>query len=80
MLDNALDTLKQNLLSGDKVPKDRWPKKYIQTYRVNNLWKLDLLKGARLVYTVLNKEGRWMVIVLECFLSHKDYAKRFGYA
>ena len=36
-------------------------------------------KGARLVYTLLSENGLWVVVVLEMFLTHKEYEKRFGY-
>ena len=37
-------------------------------------------KGSRLVYTLLSENGLWVVVVLEVFLAHKEYEKRFGYS
>src|SRR5713226_1857635 len=53
MVDSALDALKANMTVGVKIPKPQWPRFYTRTYRINNLWKMDLLKGARLTYTIL---------------------------
>jgi len=36
-------------------------------------------KVARLVYTLLSENGRWVVVALEMFLTHEEYEKRFGY-
>jgi len=36
-------------------------------------------RGTRLVYTLLSENGLWAVVVLEMFLTHKEYEKRFGY-
>ncbi len=79
MLDSALDNLKSNLTVGAKIQKPLWPDYYTTRFGVNNLWKLDLSREARLVYTVLNERGHWVVVVLEAFLTHKEYEKRFGY-
>ncbi len=78
-MDSVLDALKSNLTVGTKIQKPLWPTYYVRKYGVNNLWKLDLSREARLVYTVLSERGRWVVVVLEAFLSHKEYEKRFGY-
>ncbi len=68
-----MDSLKANMTAGVKIPKPQWPRFYIRRYRINNLWKMDLLKGARLTYTILSEQGRWIVIVSEAFLTHKEY-------
>ncbi len=80
LLDSALDPLKSNAAAGVKVQKTLWPTYYVRKYGVNNLWKLDLSREARLVYTILNEKGQWVVVILEAFLTHKEYEKRFGYA
>jgi len=46
---------------------------------ISNLWKFNMSRGARLVYTLLSESGLWVVVVLEMFLTHKEYEKRFGY-
>ncbi len=47
---------------------------------VKNLWKMNLSKQARLIYTIFSDSGGYSVLVLEVFLSHKSYNKRFGYS
>jgi len=79
MVDSALDRLKQNMIAGDKIQRPQWPPHYVRHYRVSNIWKLNMSKSARLVYTLLSEQGRWVVVVLEMFLTHKEYEKRFGY-
>jgi len=79
MIDSALDKLKQNMMAGDKIQRPQWPPYYVRRYRISNLWKFSMSRGARLVYTLLSENGRRVVVVLEMFLTHKEYEKRFGY-
>jgi len=46
---------------------------------VTNLWKLNFSREGRLVYMVLSDKRGFVVIVLEAFLTHEDYERRFGY-
>ena len=48
----AVKNLKENAFYGIHVPKRLIPKEYIQKWNINNLWKYDLPKGWRLMYTV----------------------------
>ena len=79
MVDSSLDKLKLNMMAGDKIQRPQWPPYYVRKYSISNLWKFNMSKGARLVYTLLSENGRWVVVVLEMFLTHKEYEKRFGY-
>ena len=80
LLDAGLDKLKQNIESGEKIQKKQWPPLYIRRDGIQNLWKLNLSKVARLVYTIVSHGNGYSVLVLEAFLSHKEYDKRFGYS
>jgi len=79
IVDSALDKLKRNRMVGEKIQRPHWPPSYVKRYGINNLWKYNLSKAARLIYTILSENGRWIAIVLEMFLTHKEYEKRFGY-
>lgn len=79
MVDSALDKLKQNMMVGEKIQHPQWPPYYVKRYGVSSLWKYNMSRSARLVYTLLSVNGRWTVLVLEMFLTHKEYEKRFGY-
>lgn len=80
MVDSGLDKLKQNMMVGEKLQRSHWPPYYVRRYRITNLWKYNLSSSARLIYTVLSENGRWVVVVLEMFLTHKEYERRFGYS
>ena len=45
---------------------------------MDNLWKYDLPKGWRLLYSVRGNEIIVISIILE-WLSHKEYERRLGY-
>ncbi|MGB9125489.1 MAG: hypothetical protein WA833_01935 [Nitrosotalea sp.] len=74
----ALEILKKDYARGDKIPKDRWPKKYIREYQIHTLFRYKLRSGWRLVYTVSGTKYEKACIILEAF-DHKQYEKRFGY-
>ena len=75
----AIHDLRQNAFSGIQVPKRLIPKVYIQKYGINNLWKYDLPKGWRLLYTVTaDNEVELISAILEWF-DHKNYEKRLKY-
>ena len=75
----AIHDLRQNAFSGIQVPKRLIPKEYIQKYGINNLWKYDLPKGWRLLYTITaDNEVELISAILEWF-DHKNYEKRLKY-
>ena len=75
----AIKDLKENAFAGIQVPKRLIPKEYIQKYGVNNLWKYDLPRGWRLLYTITaDNEVELISAILEWF-NHKEYERRFKY-
>ena len=77
-ISGALDELKKNPFCGTEIPKQLIPKRYFRLYGVNNLWKYDLQKGWRVIYTNVADEVKILSVVLEWF-DHSEYEKRFGY-
>ncbi|MBI2564383.1 hypothetical protein HYV79_00130 [Candidatus Woesearchaeota archaeon] len=75
----AIQDLKQNAFSGIQVPKRLFPKEYVQKYGITNLWKYDLPRGWRLLYTITaDNEVDLISAILEWF-NHKDYERKFRY-
>ena len=75
----AIHDLRQNAFSGIQVPKRLIPKEYVQKYGINNLWKYDLPKGWRLLYTITaDNEVELISAILEWF-DHKNYEKTMKY-
>ncbi|MFP4402181.1 MAG: hypothetical protein ACLFPL_03020 [Candidatus Nanoarchaeia archaeon] len=77
-INRAIDDLAENAFCGLQIPKKQIPDIYFKKYEVDNLWKYDLPKAWRLIYSVSNGEICIVSIVLE-WMSHKDYEKRFKY-
>ncbi|MBS3099494.1 hypothetical protein J4462_04740 [Candidatus Pacearchaeota archaeon] len=77
-INRALDDLEENAFCGIRIQKRLIPKVYIEKYGIDNLWKYDLPKGWRLIYSVANGEVCVLSIILE-WMDHKDYERRFGY-
>ena len=75
----AIKDLKESAFAGIQVPKRLIPKEYIQKYGINNLWKYDLPRGWRLLYTITaDNEVELISAILEWF-NHKEYERRFNY-
>lgn len=77
-LNRAFDELANDAFRGIQIPKRLIPRKYIEQYGIENLWKYDLPGAWRLLYSVARDEIVVVSIILE-WLAHKDYEKRFGY-
>ncbi len=78
LINQALDNIEENAFCGIQLPKKLIPAEYISKYGVKNLWKYDLPKGWRLIYSVVNDEIVVVSLVLEWF-DHKEYERRFNY-
>lgn len=77
-LNRAFDDLKEEAFCGIQVPKKLIPNVYIQKYDIDNLWKYDLPRGWRLLYSVAKDEVVIISIILE-WMDHKTYERRFRY-
>jgi Txe/YoeB family toxin of Txe-Axe toxin-antitoxin module len=75
----AIQDLKQNAFSGVQIPKRLFPQQYIKKYGINNLWKYDLPKGWRLLYTVAPTNEVELISAILEWLPHKDYERTFKY-
>jgi len=79
LIDKAADILKYNMSAGKKIRKRQIPRYYIDTFSVNNLYRLRLERDCRCIYALVADEESVNVVVLEIFTDHKSYARRFGY-
>ena len=77
-ISRAIEDLKINAFTGIQVKKEQIPKEYIQKYGIDNLWKYDLPKGWRLLYSIA-RDGVLVLSILLEWMDHKNYERRFGY-
>jgi len=77
-INHALDELEKNAFSGIQIPKRLIPKEYKQKYNVKNLWKYNLSKGWRVLYSIFAEEVLVISLILE-WCNHKEYEKKFNY-
>jgi len=77
LINKAMDHLEQNAFAGIQIPKKLIPSEYYKQ-EINNLWKYDLPKGWRLIYSIINEEALIISLILEWF-DHKNYERRFKY-
>ena len=76
-LTHAFSALEDNVFCGIQIPKRLIPKQY-KKYSIENLWKYNLPKGWRLIYSVKGSDVVVLSIIIE-WLDHKEYERRFKY-
>jgi len=77
-IQRAVIALRENAFCGTQIPKKLFPKEYVRLYNIKNLWKINLPKGWRLLYTIAGNEVEIITAILE-WRSHKEYEKLFKY-
>jgi hypothetical protein len=77
-INGAIDSLKNDPSYGIRIPHDLIPGFYIKKYGIDNLRKVNLPDGWRLLYTVKAEKEMILSVIIE-WLSHTDYERRFGY-
>ncbi len=79
LLEHAFDALSENAFCGVQVPKAQIPKSYKNRNKtLKNLWKYNLNRSWRLLYTVAS-DGDTIVVIIE-WLDHTAYERRLGYS
>ena len=77
-INRIVDLLKKNPFAGQQVPKRQIPKKYINKYDAENIWRIELANRWRLIYTIKG-EGIEIINFIVDIFNHKEYDKVFGY-
>jgi len=78
-LKRAIRDIQKNAFCGVRIPKKLIPKKYVQEYKINNLWKYDLPDGWRLIYSIVTPNKIEILAVIMEWFDHKNYERRFKY-
>lgn len=73
-----MDFIKANPFYGNNIPKALIPHECIVTYKVSNLWRVELTNYWRMLYTIKGDQVEIICFVLDV-INHKDYDKKFGY-
>jgi predicted component of type VI protein secretion system len=78
IIEKGIAKLKRNREVGKRIPKRLIPREYVVKYGVTNLWKLNLDRYWRMIYTIVGDEVRLVSIIIEV-LNHKRYDRKFRY-
>ena len=68
------ELIKANPFYGDNIEKKKIPR----NYNVKNLWRVELSRYWRMLYTIKGDQVEIICFVLE-IVDHKRYNKLFGY-
>ena len=75
----AIDNLKENIFSGERIPQKQIPKEYKIKYGIDNLWWYPLPNAWRLVYSVITPSKVEILAVILEYFDHKNYERKFKY-
>jgi hypothetical protein len=70
LLDAAFEDIADNAFCGVQVPKRLIPKVYRDKYGIDNLWKYNLSRSWRLLYSVAGDGPSVAALIIE-WLPHK---------
>ena len=73
-----VEFVKANPFYGNNMLKVLIPKEYIEKYKANNLWRVELINYWRMLYTIKGDQIEIICFVLD-IMNHKEYDKKFGY-
>jgi hypothetical protein len=80
-IDFVISKLKENPTFGQPIAKRLIPKEYTRQGVDNAFWvELSKGRGWRLIYSLTSENNIEIIaIILEWFVRHKEYGRRFGY-
>jgi len=74
------DRLARDVMVGEHIRKSLIPTTLKRRYEINNLWRLELPGGWRVLYTIASKPAENPKVSILRIVSHKDYDRLFGYS
>lgn len=77
-IETKKEELKKDPFYGIQIPKKLIPKKYVELYEVENLWKCNLASAWRAIYFIRGEESRIVVSIID-IIDHNTYDTIFGY-
>ncbi len=79
-INNKVELIKVNPHYGEPISKSLIPRKYIEDFGITNLFRVELARYWRMLYTLTDGESTVEIIafVLD-IIDHKKYDKKFGY-
>jgi len=75
----AFKNIKENSYCGRNVKKKLIPKKFIEKYKINNLWIYNLPSAWRLLYSLTTSGEIELIAVVLNWMNHKDYERLFRF-
>ena len=79
-IDQKVELIKADYHYGNPIAKNKIPEEYIIKYGVTNLFRVELPKYWRMLYTLKDgKEKIEIIAFVTDIIDHKQYDKKFGY-
>jgi len=78
-INKKVEIIKENPQYGVKVPHSLFPKDYIDSYNVTNLFRVELPLYWRMLYTLTDTNKIEIIAFVLDILDHNEYNKKFKY-
>jgi len=78
-INKKVELIKKNIHYGYPIAKRLIPKEYKDKYDIKNLFRVELSRYWRMLYTLTNNDEVEIIAFILDIMSHKDYNKKFGY-
>lgn len=72
-----IDNLKKDVVKGERIHFKQIPRYYKKRHCIDNAYHVYLPEGMRLIYSITIYEGKKTAFLMELFLTHKEYDRRF---
>ena len=73
-----IDNLKKDVVKGERIHYKNIPPYYKKRHGIDNAFHVYLPEGKRLIYSITIYKGKKTAFLMELFLTHKEYDKRFN--
>ncbi len=74
------ERLERDPTVGDQIRRNRIPRELVRKYELTNLWRLPLLDGWRLLYSIVTHPAEGKATIVLWIGDHKEYDRLLGYS
>lgn len=78
-VNQKVELIKVNIHYGDPIAKNLIPEEYKKKYGITNLFRVELPRFWRMLYSLTNNGEVEIIAFVLDILNHEGYNKKFGY-
>jgi len=75
----VIENLHNDVTPGERIKYELIPKYYKTRHDIDNAFHVYLPRGMRLIYSITIFQGEKTAFLMELFVDHKSYERRFKF-